>query len=184
MRRPFRPGRPLRRALMGTPAVPPALQHASRLMAAGDYPAAAEAFETLARGAEARMGPRAPQLYLQAGRARVLAGQIEPGMAALKRGLGLMAAARRFPELHRAGNRVINELRARGLTAQADEIAAWLKQTLPDLPAADLAPAAPARAVLPTHCPSCGGPLRPDEAEWLDQVTAECPFCGSPVRAE
>lgn len=184
MRRPFRPGRPLRRALMGAPAVPPALQHASRLMAAGDYSAAAEAFETLARGAEARFGPRAPQLYLQAGRARILAGQIEPGMAALTHGLQLMASAGRWPELHRAGDRVVRELRDRGLTAQADQLAAWLARTLPELSSADLSTAVPARAVLPTHCPSCGGPLRPDEAEWLDQVTAECPFCGSPVRAE
>lgn len=184
MRRPFRPGRPLRRALMGAPAVPPALQRAGRLMAAGDYLAAAEAFEALARGAQERSGPRAPQLYLQAGRARILAGQIEPGMADLKRGLALMAAANRWPELHRAGNRTVTELRSRGLTAQADEIAAWLSQTLPELPAADRDPAPPARAVLPTHCPSCGGPLRPDEAEWLDAATAECPFCGSPVRAE
>lgn len=181
MRRPFRP---LRRALIAAAAVPPPLQRASRLMAAGDFPAAAEAFEMLARGAEARMHPRAPHLYLQAGRARILAGQVEAGMADLKRGLALFAAAQRWPELHHAGWRAVAELGARGLQPQADEIAAYLKQTLPPLPDADLTPVSPSRkAVLPTHCPSCGGPLRPDEAEWLDEVTAECPFCGSPVRA-
>jgi hypothetical protein len=36
--------------------------------------------------------------------------------------------------------------------------------------------------VLPTHCPSCGAALRPDEIEWLDESTAECAYCGSPVR--
>ena len=33
-----------------------------------------------------------------------------------------------------------------------------------------------------SHCPSCGASLRPDEVEWLDDVTAECAYCGSPVR--
>jgi hypothetical protein len=41
----------------------------------------------------------------------------------------------------------------------------------------------PSRLILPTHCPSCGGPLRADEVQWLDSFNAECAFCGSPVRA-
>jgi hypothetical protein len=26
--------------------------------------------------------------------------------------------------------------------------------------------------------------FRPDEIEWLDEVTAECDYCGSPLRGE
>jgi endogenous inhibitor of DNA gyrase (YacG/DUF329 family) len=45
--------------------------------------------------------------------------------------------------------------------------------------------AIPARKpILPTHCPACGGTVRPDEVEWLDEITAECAYCGSPVRED
>lgn len=179
--------RPLRRAMMRQavrPAVPPMLRRAHELMEAGDYPAAAEAFEQLARAGEARGHPKAGQMYLQAGRARILAGQKEAGFAHLKRGLGLMSA---FPgQLLHVGRRVVGELNAQGLSAEAQEIAQWLEARLPVRPeTAGGAFAAPARKpILPTHCPGCGGPVRADEVEWLDDLTAECTWCGSPVRAE
>jgi NAD-dependent SIR2 family protein deacetylase len=70
------------------------------------------------------------------------------------------------------------------LTAEASEIETYLRANLP----ADFTPPAnqvPARKPpLPTHCPSCGGAVRPDEIEWLDEVTAECDYCGSPLRSE
>ncbi|HEX9117672.1 MAG TPA: hypothetical protein VGA61_16500, partial [Anaerolineae bacterium] len=46
------------------------------------------------------------------------------------------------------------------------------------------APAPSPRRVLPTHCPGCGAPLRPDEVDWLDEMTATCEYCGSPVHGE
>ena len=185
MRRGFRRGM-IRQAMR--PDVPPMLQRAHGLMASGDYPAAAEAFEQLARAGEARQHPKTAQMYLQAGRARILAGQKEAGFAHLKRGLGLMAG--RPAQLVRAGDRVVNELNEHGMAAEAQEIAAWLKSALPAAPAGmGIAAAASASAttrkpILPTHCPGCGGPVRADEVDWLDDVTAECNWCGSPVRAE
>lgn len=180
----------IRRAMR--PDVPPMLRRAHELMNAKNYPAAAEAFEQLARGGEARGHPKTGQMYLQAGRARILAGQKETGFAHLKRGLGLMAA---YPaQLFHAGNRVVNELNEHGMSAEAQEIAQWLKASLP--PALNAvegvqpeagrgAVAASARRpILPTHCPGCGGPVRADEVDWVDEVTAECNWCGSPVRAE
>lgn len=178
MRREIRRGM-LRQAMQ--PDVPPLLRRAHDLMAHGNYPAAAEAFEQLARGGEARQHPKTGQLYLQAGRARILAGQKDAGLAHLKRGLGSMTA---FPrELLQAGNRVVDELNQQGLSAEAQEIAEWLKTTLPAPPAG--MGAAPARKpILPTTCPGCGGPLRADDMEWIDDATAECNWCGSAVRAE
>jgi hypothetical protein len=40
------------------------------------------------------------------------------------------------------------------------------------------------KPILPTHCPSCGAALRPDEVDLPDDITAECAYCGSPVREE
>jgi hypothetical protein len=180
-RRGFRRGM-IRRAMQ--PDVPPMLQRAHELMASGNYPAAAEAFEQLARAGEARQHPKTAQMYLQAGRARILARQKETGFAHLKRGLGLMTG---HPiQLFRAGNRVVNELNEHGMTTEAQEIAQWLKNSLPVQPETrgGVPAASERKPILPTHCPGCGGPVRADEVDWLDDVTAECNWCGSPLRAE
>ena len=177
MRRMFR--RQIRKTL--AQEVPPILQEANFAFSKGEYGRAAELFEQIARVAEGRGGPRAPLFHLQAGRSRVLAGTAELGIPSLKRGLELLAQRRQFQRLHQFGTRSINELNELGLMKEAAEIAAWLKSVLPQIPFAD-APAK--RPVLPTHCPSCGAPLRPDEVEWLDEVTGECGYCGSPVRED
>jgi len=154
-------------------------------MATGQYEAAAEIFEQFARGALARNGPRAPWFFLQAGQARLLAGQVPAGMAHLQQGLSLFAARGQFQRLYRAGMRFVAELKARNLSADAKQIEDYLKTTLPAGFVAGPATAAEKpKPVLPTTCHGCGGPIRSDEVEWVDDVTAECPYCGSAIRAE
>lgn len=177
MRRMFR--RQIRKAL--AQEVPPILQEANFAFSKGEYGRAAELFEQIARVADGRDGPRAPLFHLQAGRARVFAGQPALGLPSLKRGLELLAQRRQFQRLHQFGTRTVNELNEHGLKKDAGEIVAWLDSVLPSTLSFD-APAK--RPVLPTHCPSCGAPLRPDEVEWLDDLTGECGYCGSPVRDE
>jgi hypothetical protein len=164
--------------------VPPLLRRANELMATGNYAAAAEAFEQLARGAQMRGIPRDARLFLQAGRCRILAGQTPAGMTDLKQGLSIIASRGNFQNLQNAGQRAMAELTQRGLSAEAAEIEALLKGSIPASFAAGPA-ASPAKPrLLPTSCPGCGGPLRSDEVEWSDEATAECPFCGGAVRAE
>ncbi|MBK8429743.1 MAG: hypothetical protein IPL27_29050 [Lewinellaceae bacterium] len=55
--------------------IPPALQQANQMMENGEYKNAAEAFHTLAKGAEERFPHRAPFLYIEAGRAAILGGE-------------------------------------------------------------------------------------------------------------
>jgi hypothetical protein len=87
--------------------------------------------------------------------------------------------------LHRAGNLTIAELHQFGHDQLADEIGAWLAETLPELPQQSDHPVKRAHlATLPLKCPFCGGVLRPDQIEWFDDVTGECPYCGSAVREE
>lgn len=177
MRRMFR--RQIRKSL--AQEVPPILQEANFVFSKGEYGRAAELYEQIARTAEGRGGPRAPLFHLQAGRSRLRAGQTALAFPSLKRGLELFAQRGQPQKLHRFGAEAAAELRQQGAAGEAAEIEAWLKSALPPLPAAD-APAK--RPPIPTHCPSCGAPLRPDEVDWLDEVTAECGYCGSPVRNE
>jgi hypothetical protein len=161
-----------------------ALITANQMFESGNFQEAAERFEAIARAAETRGGPRTPQFYLQAGRARLLAGQTETGLANLKQGLSLYAKRGEWLHLRRAGRRTVNELNERGLTEAAQEINTWLNGAVP-ADSQNIPETIPTRKpVLPTHCPSCGAALRPDEVEWLDDITAECAYCGSPVRED
>jgi hypothetical protein len=181
--------RPIRRALRPLRGATrrgasQALITANQMFESGNYQEAAKRFEAIARTAETRGGPRAPQFYLQAGRARILAGQTEAGLAHLKYGLSLYAKRGEWLHLRRAGQRIVAELNERGLADAAQEVSAWLNGTLP-ADSRNIPETTPDRKpFLPTHCPSCGAALRPDEVDWLDEITAECAYCGSPVRED
>jgi hypothetical protein len=176
-------GGSLRRAQVG--GIPTALQRANQLMAAGNYAESAGIFEQFANGALARNGPRAPWFLLQAGQARILAGQAAEGVAHIQQGLSLFAKRGQFQKLQYTGMRFVTELKARGMTAEAQQIEQTLKATLPAgfVPGSGPGAEKP-RPVLPTTCPNCGGTVRSDEVEWVDELTAECPYCGSSVRAQ
>lgn len=184
MRRRFARGgaRPLRRMLRR--GIPPLLVRSNELLATGQFAEGADGLEELARAAEGRGGRRAANLYLEAGRARVMAGQNAEGVGLLKRGLGLLAASPFQNRLAGAARRIIDELQERGLAEEAEQIAVLVGGLEPETDSLTAGPAALRRPPLPTRCPGCGAPVRPDEVDWLDDVTAECEYCGSPVRAE
>lgn len=163
--------------------IPPALQQANQMMETGDYKNAAESFHALAKSAEERFPHRAPFLYIEAGRASIFGEKTKSGMADLRRGLTILASQRRFARLQILGLRIVNELQARGLNTEAEEIANLLHGNLPAVSSTET-PAPEKRPTLPTHCPACGAAVKPDEIEWLDEITAECSYCGSPVRNE
>ncbi|MBI5354417.1 MAG: hypothetical protein HZB50_17390 [Chloroflexi bacterium] len=165
---------------LGNPNIPPMLQRANQLMASGDYAGAAQAYANLAQGAESRFPQRAPFLFMEAGRAAILSGQNKIGVAHVKHGLTLLASQGRIPRMMALGQRAVDQLKGLNLNAEADEIANLLNANPSTSFSAE--PAITKKPILPTHCPSCGGAVRPDEVEWLDDVTAECAYCGSPVR--
>src|SRR5512140_2714684 len=115
MRRGF--GRPLRR--MFAVDVPPLLRRANQALSAGNYSEAASAYEQLARAADARGGRRAPFFYIQSGRCKVMAGKAVDGVQDIERGLGLFAMRGRQHKVARVGERIVNELNARGLKNEA-----------------------------------------------------------------
>jgi hypothetical protein len=165
--------------------IPPILQEANVMFDKGEYFQAAKLFEQLAITAEGRDGPRAPMLLLQTGRAYMLAGKAAIGVDFLQRGLSLLGQRGQLPRLEQAGNRVVNDLSSRGFKVEAAQVAELLRTFLPGFQPAPVTNVdSKKRPILPTHCPSCGAGVKPDEVEWLDDLTAECDYCGSPIRAE
>ncbi len=179
-RRPRRPGRPVSRAVNR-------LNQAHHLMNEGHYLQAANIFVTLAEGAIRRRIPRAPFLFIQAGRAFLSGGKQAQGVKNIKRGLKLLADARRWGELYRVGNRLVDELNEKRLNEESNQLAEWLTAVLPENSeqvANVKAEMKKRHPLLPTNCPQCGGIINSKEVTWIDDYTAECLFCGSAVRAE
>jgi hypothetical protein len=85
-----------------------------------------------------------------------------------------------------AAARVVADLRARGLSPEADDLEAKVRGLLPGYsPAQDSAPpVAPATRRLPPKCPYCGGSVIPDSVEWVDAASALCDYCGSVLQGE
>lgn len=161
----------------------PALQHANQLMSAGDYAAAAATFEDLAKRANARNGKHAPFFYLQAGRALMLTYEYKKCMVYYIQGLNLLIDAQRYTQLFRVGTYIVQELKMRGREPEAREIAAMIHSNTLAISETSTQQLPSDKLTLPTHCPSCGGPLHSDQVDWVDDLTAECSFCGSPIRA-
>ena len=161
------------------------LQQAHELMANEKPAEAAVIFDEMAEKASERDIPRAPQLFLQAGRAWIEAGDSERGISRLKDGLELMVKMRQLRRLPIVNQRVITELRDRGFTEQANELEVEISTVLTThgLSSAD-APSMGSKPRLPTKCPYCGGSVIPNDVEWVDEHWATCTYCGSPLEDE
>ncbi|MBL6965540.1 MAG: hypothetical protein ISR60_03200 [Anaerolineales bacterium] len=163
-----------------------ALQRAHRLMEIGDYANAGDIFDRVARGAHDRgLMRQAPRLYLQAGRAYILAGATKQGFGLLQQGLQIYAGSQLWGQFQQTGSRAVDELQQFGHADLAKELENWLQETIPANSKLAESPirSAPTKQ-LPITCTSCGGPLKPNEIEWLNPHTAECPYCGIAIHAE
>jgi tetratricopeptide (TPR) repeat protein len=188
----FRPGRPFRRpgpALFGArfalgAGLLPVLMEANRLFAAGQPAEAAQLFIQLAEKAEANGNlRRAARLYLEATRSLLQAGDTQSALAHARTALQLFTQIGNFGRAEAVYQHILRELRARGLTAEADALERHLQEQFGE--ATDAPEPAPApRGRLPAKCPQCGGPVRSDEVDWIDEHSAECLYCGSVVPTE
>ena len=171
--------RPLRRGIAAN--VPPALRHANRLYADGQFLEAAAAFEELAHGAELRGIPQAAQLYMTAGRCRLELRQPDLAVKNFKRGLSMLAGQGRPIHIQRAAQHCISDLSKKGYLQEASEMMHLLNEYSPEAVEIEKPETALPIVHLPAVCPSCGGTLRSDEVDWIDDNSAECPWCGSSV---
>jgi uncharacterized Zn-finger protein len=163
------------------------LRRAHQLLESGDHANAAVLFERLAASAHDRGVIRlAPQLYFQAGRARLLSGDLEEGKKQILVGLGLLADEERWDTLQRSGGRLEQEIPDMGYTQLAEEVGRWIEDALTKEDAPSLkkrtSEAEAQRRGLPLTCPKCAGPLHPVDVDWFDSKAAECPYCGGLIK--
>ncbi len=151
------------------------LRHAHRCMESGRFTDAASIFRDLAKKAEDNALPRAPQLYLQAGRAQILGGDLQAGLFSLQYGLNLMIKLNQHTRFHAASHRVYRDLRELGYSEQADQ----LEASLSDSTAMENTPSHDIHKILPSVCPKCGAAVRPEELAWINAARAYCDYCGS-----
>ncbi|MCJ7824160.1 MAG: hypothetical protein MUP44_04625 [Anaerolineales bacterium] len=170
---------PLRRAALRQ------LRIAHRLLEECQWPRAAEQFESLATTAEKHAAPQAPQLFLLAGHARIEAGNQTVGLKHLRHAIQLFAEVGQIHRIDQIRPRIIAELRQRGLNREAAELDAMIHELLDRRTAAGTSQhPSSSSGHFPTKCPSCGGTLRPDELEWIDNLSGVCAYCGSMVAAD
>ena len=161
-----------------------ALARAHRLLNEGQPAEAAPLFANLAEGAVAHGLPeRAAQLNLQAARCHSLLGARLALVDHALRAVALAAGAGDMSLLTFGLPRFIQEQRGRGFAAEAEQIQQALNAALGPAAAPASAPAPLTRVRLPTACPQCGGPVRSDEVEWIDEVSAACSYCGAVLAA-
>lgn len=159
------------------------LRHAHDLMHAGKFQEAAQQYGALAKGAEKRRLPQAPQLFLQAGRAWFEAGDSQAGLACIQRGLNILELLRRFQRLNVIGSRIQTELNERGFAHEASVIGSYLEQIRKDHELTDLLiPREIKGSKLPANCPQCGGSVIPDQVERFEDGSAQCDYCGSVIQ--
>ncbi|HZU86263.1 MAG TPA: zinc ribbon domain-containing protein [Anaerolineaceae bacterium] len=203
----MRPRRPFRRNMLRRlppfpppgAGAPPQLMEANRLFMEAKYVPAGERYTALAAAAEQRQLPQAAKLYLQAGRAFLLAHHPAQAEQLAQQGLHLFALQGRMRQLRQLGPRVIWEFESQGHKLEAQRLSAWLAGVLPlesaEGESASISPyPSPLDSVgerivderppvegLPRFCPSCGAPVDPRDVDWADDNTPMCAFCAIPL---
>jgi hypothetical protein len=171
------------------PALPPGMirgmVQAHRLFATGQFAQSASMLENLANTARASNLPRAPRLFFQAARANWHANQTAHGMDLMHTALDMLVATGALGIAVKMVSMATIELTELGNKQEADALRNYVaaipgwKEAESEVPD-DTKP----KPLLPTHCTQCGGIVRPDEVDWIDEITAACAYCGSPIRPE
>jgi hypothetical protein len=127
---------------------------------------------------------KAGDLYLEAARCYLQLDDIDRAEDHGLKALQLFIQARRPGKVRRLVPRMMAVLRRKGYHDEAEELRQEVEALLgaPPEGAIPQAERAVRRGSLPAKCPSCGGPVRSDEVNWIDSSSAECAYCGGIVK--
>ncbi len=156
-------------------------------MEQADPAEAATILEKRAQAAEEQgMLDQAGDLHLEAARCYLQLDDIERADDHGLKALRLFIQARRPGKVRRLVPRMMAVLHRKGYHDEAEKLRREVEGLLDALPGERAIPwggRAVQRGSLPAKCPSCGGPIRPDEVNWIDAYSAECAYCGGIVKA-
>jgi hypothetical protein len=169
------------------PRFRPLLRRARRRIEQADPAEAAATFEKKAQEAERQgMLDKAGDLHLEAARCYLQLDDIDRADDHGLKALQLFIQARRLGKVRRLVPRMMAVLHRKGYHDEAEKLRREVEALLGVPPGERAIPwgeRAVQRGSLPAKCPSCGGPVRSDEVNWLDSHSAECAYCGGIVKA-
>lgn len=169
------------------PGLRPLLRRARRRIERPIPAEAAATFEKEAQEAERQgMLDKAGDLHLEAARCYLQLDDIDRADDHGLKALQLFIQATRPGKVRRLVPRMMAVLHRKGYHDEAEKLRQEVDALLGALPgerAISWGERAIQRGSLPTKCPSCGGPVRSDEVNWIDSHSAECAYCGGIVKA-
>jgi len=165
------------------PAQLQTLNQANQLVAGGQPGQAAPLFAGLAGAMEASNHPRrAANLHAQAAHAYADGQQEQEALTQARAALTLFLQYKMLQRSPVFYANITRKLNARGMKNAAAALAQEFGGRVGPVPGP--LPAPSSRGKLPTNCPKCGGPLHPNEANWIDANTVECDYCGALIQPE
>jgi len=158
------------------------VRRAHSLIERGDHENAAHLFERQARdAADHGIYLPAAHLYLQAGRAWLLAGGINISEPLFRQGLRILAEQTNPKRLKLSGDQLIADLFNLGQNHLAADLRGWLEQ-VPEIQPTTLVSAVDdpqPRSRLRSQCPYCKAILRPADIEPRKVDRDACVYCGN-----
>jgi len=121
---------------------------------------------------------KAGDLYLEAARCYVQLDNMDRADDHGLKALRLFIQARRPLKVRRLVPKMMAVLHRKGYPDEAAKLRQEVDALLGVLPGER----AVQQGSLPAKCPSCGGPVRSEEVNWIDPYSAECPYCGGIVK--
>jgi hypothetical protein len=146
----------------------------------------------VAQQIEAERPKRAANLYAGAAHALADGGDEAHALKQARAALGLFLKNDMGDRASTFYTNISKKLRNKGLGAAADllqqefggQVGAATTTSADSKAGTGGAVTAPVvRGRLPSNCPTCGGPARSDEADWIDEHSAACVYCGGVLQA-
>ena len=164
----------------------PLLRRARRRIERTDPAEAAATFEKKAQLAEEQgMLDKAGDLHPEAARCYLQLDDVDRADDHGLKALQFFIQASRPGKVRRLVPRMMAVLHRKGYHDEAEKLRQEVDALLGVPPGERAIPwggRAVQRGSLPAKCPSCGGPVRSDEVNWIDPCSAECPYCGGIVK--
>ena len=175
-----------RRARLGqfTLAQNQALNQSLHLLANGKPGEAALILSRIAKEMEDSHHPRrAANLFAQAAHAFADAQDANAALAQSQAALRLFLQYQMAQRALQFYSNITRKLRNKGMASAAQTLTNEFESQMDSVPARQTVSAPNHPEGLPVACPQCGGPIRPDEADWVDEHTIQCVYCGAMIQS-